>query len=53
MAPKALIDYDEAVYALACYFAVAGPPGITEHNKAKSILWGCLAPEDQTRRVLR
>lgn len=47
------IKYDEAVRAVACHLALGGPPTVTEYNKARAILWGCLSPEAQSERVLR
>lgn len=49
----AFISYADAVRALACHLAVAGPPTVTEYNKARAILWGCLSDEERTERVLR
>jgi hypothetical protein len=36
-----MIDLEQAVFALACHFAVAGPPEKEHYDKARGILAGC------------
>lgn len=49
----AQVDFDKAVWALACHLAVGGPPSVNEVNKARGILWGCLSDEDRRVRMVR